>query len=415
MVIKRILCWTFAVILLSSVSGTYAASIYDTAAQNAAIYLENTVKQQDGSWGGTDNLKPLYTAEAVAALYAFNQRSTAYYAGITWLENHRSPNVDYTARRIMALQPTKNDLSTDFNYLTQAQSLTGPSNNGWGVAASYQGSPLDTALSLQALTTVTAIADTTKAVAYLQATQLTGTDKGWPLAQETTSDATATAQAIIALVPRLGANHTVVTNAVNTLKTKVNTSSPVSVQALAARAYLTVNANSPDATPLLNNLKNIQVNGLIGNDSYTTALAIRAFALSAGKDLVAQRDVVDVPDQNLRNAINAALNKNALDNLNKGELANLIALDISGRSIKNLAGLEYAVNLVSLNASNNQIASTAPLDGLTQLTQTDLTGNPVDNPPVTTANADIPTLPEWGMILMAAVMLIQIARQQRNR
>ena len=236
-----------------------------------------------------------------------------------------------------------------------------------------------------------------------------------PAMQETTSDATATAQAIIALVPRLGANHTVVTNAVNTLKTKVNTSSPVSVQALAARAYLTVNANSPDATPLLNNLKNIQVNGLIGNDTYTTALAIRAFALSAGKDLVAQRDVVDVPDQNLRNAINAALNKNALDNLNKGELSNLIALDISGRNIKNLAGLEYAVNLVSLNASNNQIASTAPLAGLTQLTQTDFTGNPVYIPPVTTANADVPTLPEWGMILMIGVMLIQIARQQRNR
>lgn len=414
---RKLTCSTCALILFCG-SNSFAAGAYDGAAQSAANYLEATQNTQDGSWGVTDNLKPLYTSEAVQALYFYNLRTKFYYAGITWLENHRTANVDYTSRRIMALFPTKNDLTSDYNYLVQSQSLAAPGNNGWGVSRIYQGSALDTALTLQALmASITTIANIPVATTYLQSAQLTGADKGWPLAQEGLIDPTVTAQVIIALVPRIGAGSSVISNAVNALKTKVSTSSPLSVQALAARAYLTVAANSTDATPLLNNLKALQApSGSIGGDAYTTALAMRAFAMSAGKDLASQRDTVIVPDQNLRNAINKALGKNAMDSLNKGELANLTSLDISGRNVKNLVGLEWAVNLTYLNASNNQLASTAPISGLTNLTQVVLNGNPSNPtyvPPV--RGVDVPTLPEWGMIILGLLMLIQVIKPQRRQ
>ena len=419
MSVKRRVCYLLAAVSLLTITSSQAASPYDNAAQLAAVYLESTQYNQDGSWGDTDNIIPLYTTEAVQALYAYNRRTPHYYAGITWLENHRMLNVDYTARRIMALSPTKNDLSADFNYLVSAQNLINagtsqPANNGWGMSPSYQGSPLDTALTMQALFTVTTAANTSVASTYLQSTQLSGADKGWPLAQEGVSDSIVTAQVIIALAPRLGSGSPIITNAINTLKTKVNTSSSVIEQALAARAYLTVSANAADAVPLLNNLQAIQVaaNGSIGANSYTTALALRAFAASAGKDLAAQRDIVNVPDQNLRNAINQALGKNALDNLNKGELANLITLNIAGRNVKSLVGLEAAVNLTYIDASNNLIASTTPISGLTNLAKVILTNNPVT--PVVATDADVPTMPEWGMIVMGLLLLLQVNRQHRR-
>ena len=121
MSVKRRVCYLLAAVSLLTITSSQAASPYDNAAQLAAVYLESTQYNQDGSWGDTDNIIPLYTTEAVQALYAYNRRTPHYYAGITWLENHRMLNVDYTARRIMALSPTKNDLSADFNYLVSAQ------------------------------------------------------------------------------------------------------------------------------------------------------------------------------------------------------------------------------------------------------------------------------------------------------
>ena len=409
--------------LLASLSGiglllisiyANAATPYDTALLNAANYLTNSQNTQDGSWGGSDNIKPLYTAEAVQALGAYNQRTRTYYAGTTWLENHRTPNVDYTARRIMALNPIGDDLSADIAYLVQAQNITAPGNNGWGVSPSYQGSAIDTALTIQALNSISSAANTSTAVTYLQSLQLTGTDKGWPVASETASDPIATAQAIIALTPKLGSASSVITNGVAALRTKVTITSSANIKALAALAYTSVNPASADAVTLLNSLRDTQAaDGNIGGDPYTTAIAMRGFAISIGKTQAALGDLVTVKDANLRNAINLALGKNALDNLNKGELANLYTLDISNLGIKDLTGLESAVNLTSLNASNNNITSTAPLAGLTQLAQVNLTGNPVYTPPVV-ASTDVPTLPEWGEILMALVLLYQLYRNQRR-
>lgn len=82
-----------------------------------------------------------------------------------------------------------------------------------------------------------------------------------------------------------------------------------------------------------------------------------------------------VKDQALRAAINRALNKNAMDEINRDEMEQLTVLDASGLGISDLTGLEAAVNLVNLDLRNNQITDTSPLAGLTG-TAIRLAGNP---------------------------------------
>ncbi len=61
------------------------------------------------------------------------------------------------------------------------------------------GPPSDTALALQAYQQ-TSVAEDVAAVAYLKSAQLTGTDAGWAVAEETSSDPATTAQVLIALI-----------------------------------------------------------------------------------------------------------------------------------------------------------------------------------------------------------------------
>lgn len=389
----------------------------DVAAQNAATWLVQNQNRVDGSWGAAEALKPLMTAEAVIALRAFNQRSQAYYAGITWLENHRAANIDYKSRRVLALAANGDDVSAELAALAQAQNLVAPGNSGWGLTGAYQGATVDTALALQALNRAGVSTNVAAAITYLKSAQLTGIDKGWALAQETTSDPMTTAQAILALAPYKATDATLVVpmaNGIASLGTNVGITSPAAVQAVAALAYFSQDPNSAAGASLLSNLAaNQGLAGDLGGDPYLTALALRGFSVVLGKDLAAQRVTVVLPDENLRAAINQALGRNSLDALNVGELAKLTSLDISNRGIKDLTGLQFAVNLVSLNAVNNQITSTAPLSGLTHLTSVQLAGNPVSA--VVTADSDVPTLPEWGMIIMALALLASMGWAKRKQ
>ncbi|MFX5960964.1 hypothetical protein ABTE72_19675, partial [Acinetobacter baumannii] len=80
-----------------------------------------------------------------------------------------------------------------------------------------QGSALDTSLSLQALTQQGVTTNVAQAVSYLTTTQLTGSDKGWVVGQETVSDTITTAQVIIALVPLKNMSAAVPTSIANGL------------------------------------------------------------------------------------------------------------------------------------------------------------------------------------------------------
>jgi len=366
------------VLVLLTALPTFAASPYSGNSSRAVQWLSQN-QNSDGSWGASDNVKLPYTAEAVMALKALNQRTSAYYAGVTWLENHNAPNIDYEARRILALSQHGDNVQPDLAYLQAAQKLILPGNSGWGLSTDYQGSPLDSAVALLACSQLGITSNVQAALNYLKGAQLTGTDKGWPVAQETAGDAVTTAFVVQAMAANKSLDSTLTTpiaNGVSTLVANVGSASPVHIQALTALTHLRA-GYAANSTPLLNTITGLQsADGSWSEDPYTTAIAARAFAASMGSDLTSLAATVYMPDPNLRAAVNIALGKNSMDNLTKGDLANLSTLNVRDQGITNLTGLEWATNLTSIDLRGNSVSSLAPINGLTNLSQV-LTDMPV--------------------------------------
>src|SRR5690606_26775388 len=75
------------------------------SALNSAVTYLNEEQSNDGSWGENDDIRYIATAASVEALSAANQFYGPYYFGVAWLENHATTNVDYAARKIIALTP----------------------------------------------------------------------------------------------------------------------------------------------------------------------------------------------------------------------------------------------------------------------------------------------------------------------
>ena len=70
-----------------SVSGhTWAGAPENAEAANAAAaYLEQaTTQNPDGSYGATEDIRPLETAAVVGAFRAYNRRDNAYFRAVTW-------------------------------------------------------------------------------------------------------------------------------------------------------------------------------------------------------------------------------------------------------------------------------------------------------------------------------------------
>ena len=84
--------------------------------------------------------------------------------------------------------------------------------------------------------------------------------------------------------------------------------------------------------------------------------------------------VVEVPDPNLRDAIQETLGLPAESPLTQQVMERLTGLDASQRGIADLTGLEYALNLKYFHAWGNSIVDLSALAGLTQLRSLDLGG-----------------------------------------
>ena len=78
---------------------------------------------------------------------------------------------------------------------------------------------------------------------------------------------------------------------------------------------------------------------------------------------------VDIPDPNLRTAIESALGKTAGTPISKGEMATLTRLKADERGISDLTGLEGATNLRALHLWKSSVSDLSPLAGLTNLTE----------------------------------------------
>ena len=109
-------------------------------------------------------------------------------------------------------------------------------------------------------------------------------------------------------------------------------------------------------------------------------LAALASIAMAGNALATETEdsaaPVTIPDAALRKAVEVALGKTTGDPITRGEMATLSwYLGTSG--VRDLTGIEYAVNLQSLHLSAGAISDLAPLAGLTALTYLSLYDNAV--------------------------------------
>ncbi len=118
--------------------------------------------------------------------------------------------------------------------------------------------------------------------------------------------------------------------------------------------------------------------------------------------------LVNMPDSKLKTAVNSALGKNATDPLTRTDLASLTALSAAGKGISDLTGLEWAVNLTSLDLRNNNISSIEQLAGLTKLVNPLLDGNPIPS-------AAVPGMGQFGFMLAAVILMLLTTRKKLVR
>ncbi|MDP6583081.1 MAG: leucine-rich repeat domain-containing protein, partial [Anaerolineales bacterium] len=102
-----------------------------------------------------------------------------------------------------------------------------------------------------------------------------------------------------------------------------------------------------------------------GDNGYKTEITIEA-EVEAG---------VNIPDANLRAALEKALGKNEGDAITKEELARLTRWDALESWITDLTGLEHCTGLTTLNLYRNEIIDISALANLTNLTHLELHGN----------------------------------------
>ena len=97
---------------------------------------------------------------------------------------------------------------------------------------------------------------------------------------------------------------------------------------------------------------------------YTPMLCLMVFLMFP---LTAPAQNVTIPDDNLRAAIAATLDKEPNLQITRADMRRLTRLDAHNRDITDLTGLEFATNLDDIRANDNLIEDLSPLEGLTRL------------------------------------------------
>ncbi|WNY25565.1 leucine-rich repeat domain-containing protein [Methanolapillus millepedarum] len=108
-------------------------------------------------------------------------------------------------------------------------------------------------------------------------------------------------------------------------------------------------------------------------------LLVSLILLAATPAALADDTLVDIPDANLKKAINAQLNLDINHSLTVSDMESLTELYASELNISNLKGLEYAVNLDVLYLDKNNISDISALSNLTNLSELGLDGNKISD------------------------------------
>ena len=88
---------------------------------------------------------------------------------------------------------------------------------------------------------------------------------------------------------------------------------------------------------------------------------------------------VEIPDPNLRAALEAELGKTGSDTITAVEMATVERLNLNNKEISDLTGLEFAINLNWLAINDNNISDFSPMAGLTKLTELRFHRNPISD------------------------------------
>ena len=120
----------------------------------------------------------------------------------------------------------------------------------------------------------------------------------------------------------------------------------------------------------------LTLGGNLGTNTVSVSAAGIAGAVTFTAEAVAP---IDIPDPNLRTAIEAALRKAKGDPITPSEMATLIKINARDTSISDLTGLEHATKLTKLWLGGNSISDISTLSGLTQLTRLSLWANSISD------------------------------------
>ena len=105
---------------------------------------------------------------------------------------------------------------------------------------------------------------------------------------------------------------------------------------------------------------------------------------------------VNIPDPNLRAAIEKALDKAPGDTIIALDMENLTRLEAPEAGIMNLTGLEAATNLTGLFLHHNSITDISVASGLTRLTKLFLSGNSISDISAVSGLTRLTLLHIWG-------------------
>jgi hypothetical protein len=360
----------FAALLAIFVSGMQVNTSFALDAVAAQSAIDNGIVmldiQQDiteGSWGSPDGLDYVYTAAAVEALRAANQRSGSYYSGVAWLENHHAKNNDLEARKIMALVQRGNNIEPDLAIVQAAK--RDESQGGWGLSAGYAESPLESALVVQALTRANDATSLNEAIAYLVASQRV--DGGWATASDEASDAWFTAEVVLAMADNTA--QTGVTSALTSAAGYLASVNPSNVSSVTlariALALYTLNGLDTTVDSQLAELLAMQISAGDWGDVLATSFAMTALAHALGLDSFSESPDVSIGQEQLRTSINIQLGHAAYGDITQADINSLTSLDLRSASVANLVGLEGAANLTQLlvNAATD-VSAVAGISGL---------------------------------------------------
>ncbi len=111
--------------------------------------------------------------------------------------------------------------------------------------------------------------------------------------------------------------------------------------------------------------------------TFLTGATINSTA--SGEDVIISEDVVDIPDPNLRAAVETAFGKAPGDPITASDIAALVQVVALNVNIIDLTGLESATSLRSLYLTGNSISDISPISGSTKLTELYLDNNSISD------------------------------------